>query len=303
MNRDSKILITGGRGMLGHALIAELKKQNYNKLTYPQSDIDLRCPNQTGELFHRAKPDYVFHLAAKVYGIGGNALEPATACVDNTLLNTNVVSAARRYKVKKIVAMGSGCVYPDFQHAPREEEIFDGRPHNSEFAYAHSKRHMLAHLQAEHTQFGLNYAFVVSSNLYGPHDRFDPETGHVIPSLIAKFHKAHKEKTAVNIWGDGSAMRDFMYSGDAAEALIHIMLKAEGPINMGSGQKRKIGYIAGALRGAYPKVDVTWDSTKPNGQIKRVYELGKLNALGFKAKTELVDGLNKTIKWYREQNV
>lgn len=300
MNKDSKILITGGGGMLGRALIKKLKEQGYTDIQAPRRwECNLVSAYNTFTLFSDSKPEYVFHLAASVHGIGGNAAYPADILSGNTRINENVVRCASYFKIEKIVAMGSGCIYPDFQHAMREDEIFNGIPHTSEFAYAHAKRHMLAHLIAENAQTNLNYAYVISGNLYGPHDTFDPDIGHVIPSLIYKFHRAQKENTFVNAWGCGAAIRDFMYSEDAAEALIEIMLKVEGPVNMGSGSLSDIKGVVRRLSALHEDVEVVWNPDEPNGQAVRIYNLDRLNTTGFKARTSLAKGLEKTVNWYR----
>lgn len=299
MRKDSKILVTGFSGLLGTALCDKLREQGFTDIHGLNTKNRLEDKSAADKMFNSVRPEYVFHLAARVHGIGGNVKSPVDVLTENTIINLNVVSAARACGAKKIVAMGSGCVYPSFRHKPHEGEIFEGKPHHSEFAYAHAKRHMLAHLMAEKQQFDLEYAFVASGNLYGPYDKFNPEIGHVIPSLIAKFCAAEKDGTMVEVWGNGSAARDFMYSEDAAEALITIMEKVEGTINLGSDEVHTIGNIVALLRILFPSVYVKWDGNKPNGQSYRAYNLNKLRDTGFKAKTEIMPGLQKTVKWYK----
>lgn len=301
MNKDSKIIVTGANGMLGRALVAELVAAGYKVLCATRAMCDLRHADNVNALFRTERPDYVFHIAARVYGIGGNLADPAGSLTDNVRINTNVVDCAHRYRVKKILAMGTGAIYPDSTAPLREEEIWDGPPHASEAGYAHAKRLMLAHLQAGAKQYEVPYVYVVSGNLYGPHDKFDAITGHVVPALIAKFHAAEKSGKAVKVWGSGRAVRDFMYVDDAAAALLLLMLKAGGPVNMGSGSLYTIKEIVQHLNALNGSATIEWDRAMPDGQETRTYDLSKLNALGFKAQTSLPEGLKKTVDWYREK--
>ena len=228
LGKSDRILITGGSGLVGKALNAILSKEGFqNIISIGSKQCDLRDANSVRNLFERIKPDYVFHLAAKVFGIAGNQKYKSDSLYENVLINTHVVEEARRSGVKKIVAMGSGCVYPELKDQKElfEDQIWLGPPHSSEDSYAHSKRLMLAHLQAAKEQYDLSFAFAISGNLYGPYDNFNKEYGHVTPSLVAKFFEAKISNKPVNVWGSGIAVRDFSYSEDAAMALFKIMLK------------------------------------------------------------------------------
>ena len=243
----------------------------------------------------------MFHLAARVYGLGGNNKYKADILFENVMINTNVLEHARRTEVKKIVAMGSGCVYPELkgQQELFEEQIWIGPPHSSEDSYAHSKRLMLAQLQAMKEQDGFSSAFAISGNLYGPHDNFDKNVGHVTPSLIAKFFEASQSSQPVKVWGSGVAIRDFSYCEDAANALYEILLKVEGPVNLGSGYRHAIKDIVAALQDICGEsVKVEWDSSKPDGQLVRYYNLDKLKATGFIAKVPLAEGVRRTYEWF-----
>lgn len=289
MEKDARILVTGHRGMVGQTLINLLKEEGFeNIVTCHATLVD---PYYVSNAFEVYKPDYVFHLAAKVYGIGGNMANQAESFYLNTLINSNVVEASRKHKVKKIVAMGSGCVYS--QNAPtpfREVDIWHGGlPHSSEYGYAHAKRAMLAQLECS----DMPYAFVVSSNLYGPNDRFNTETGHVIPSLIAKFYN----DAVPEIWGHGTDQRDFMHVSDAARALLLIMDKIEGPVNMGSDVIHSIANVASMLQDIANK-KIIWDTDKPEGQAHRSYDLTKLYATEFNCEYDLRSGLKETYDWY-----
>jgi GDP-L-fucose synthase len=299
---SSRVLITGGTGLVGRALSSALKSEGFSHITSIGSrDCDLRDSAAVSRLMSEVSPDYVFHLAARVHGIGGNMRYKSDILVDNVLINTNVVEHSRRAGAKKIVAMGSGCVYPELKGQVElfEDQVWIGPPHPSEDSYAHSKRLMLAQLNAAQEQYGLSSAFVISGNLYGPHDSFNTEEGHVIPSLVAKFFDAAREGKPVKVWGSGVAIRDFTYCDDTAAALIAILRNLEGAVNMGSGMRHPIRDIVETLQ-AITKVPVEWDSSKPDGQLVRYYNLKKLLSTGFKAKVGLAEGVRRTYEWYAE---
>ena len=299
---SSRILITGGTGLVGRALNKALASQGFNDvISVGSRDFDLRDNQAVKHMMRDIKPDYVVHLAARVYGLGGNTLYKSDVLVDNVFINTNVVEYARQAGVKKIVAMGSGCVYPELgdQEELFENQVWIGPPHPSEDSYAHSKRLMLAQLNAAKEQYRMSSAFAISGNLYGPHDSFNAEKGHVIPSLVAKFFEAASVGKPVKVWGTGAAVRDFTFSDDAANALIFILRNLEGPVNLGSGQRHSIREIVDILQNL-TNVSVEWDTTKSDGQLVRYYNLDRLNATGFKAKISLTEGLRGTYEWYSE---
>lgn len=298
--KSARFLITGGTGLVGQALVKALNNLGFNNIIAVGSrDYDLRDQDAVVRMIAEATPDYVFHLAARVHGIGGNTKYKSDILYDNVMINTNVIEQARRGGVKKIVAMGSGCVYPELkgQEELFEDQIWIGPPHASEDSYAHSKRLMLAQLDAARDQYGLASAFAISGNLYGPHDNFDAENGHVTPSLVAKFFDAVKSGKPVQVWGSGVAIRDFSYCDDAANALIEILYKLEGPVNLGSGFRHPIRDIVETLQNLCG-VDVEWDASKPDGQHVRYYNLDKLASTGFEAKVKLEEGVKNTYEWY-----
>ena len=304
INKESVILVTGANGLVGSSLVAYLKNtghRNVHALT--RKDADLRSFEETRDIFKKLNPEFVFHIAAKVYGIWGNLTNKGLSFYENIRINTNVIEACRIVGVKKICAMGSGAVYPaNLISKPLiESNILMGEPHFAEDSYAHAKRAMLAMLKAYQESYHLNWAFVVSGNLYGPGDKFDTVNGHVIPSLIKKFYNKAERGVDLVVWGDGSSKRDFMYSEDAAAALYEIMKHIDGSINLGSGQISSIADVVNelCLLTSIDISDVIWDKDKPNGQDYRAYDLQKLNALGFKSQNSLRDGLNKTWKWYK----
>lgn len=300
INPESRILITGGTGLVGSALTQVLAEEGFkNTIAIGSRDCDLRDGDAVSQIITKVSPDYVFHLAARVYGIGGNARYKSDILYENVLINSNVIEYSRRAGVKKIVAMGSGCVYPELkgQEELFECQIWSGPPHASEDSYAHSKRLMLAHLDAAREQYGLSSAFAISGNLYGPYDNFNVEEGHVVPSLVAKFFEAARVGKPVSVWGSGVAIRDFSYCEDAASALIAILRNLEGPVNMGSGMRHPIRDIVDTLH-ALTGVSVHWDKDKPDGQLVRYYNLDRLNSTGFRAKVGFAEGICRTYEWY-----
>ena len=303
INKDSKILITGGNGLVGSALFAILVEQGYkNVCAIGRTDGDLLSLSETNTLFEKNSPEFVFHAAARVYGIWGNMTNKALSFYENLTINTNVIEACRHIGVKKICAMGTGAIYPF--PAPstilNERDIFFGKPHPAEDSYAQAKRAMLSMLDAYQQSYGLDWSYVVSCNLFGPRDKFDTVNGHVVPSLIKKFYFKKFSDKPLLIWGNGSAQRDFLYIDDAATAISLIMKELSGPINMGGGLVFSILEIVQFLCEItqVPFSEIIWDSAKPNGQNYRAYNLEKLQGVGFIPKYSIPEGLKKTWEWY-----
>lgn len=300
---SEKILITGASGVIGQALQRELEAAGYtNVVAISSKDADLRDEAQTKELFAKVKPTIVYHLAACVFGIMGNLQNKAKAFVENTRINTNVIDASHLAGVRKVVAMGSSAIYSDSVTLPMsEEQVWSGPPHYSEASYAHSKRAMLAQLEAYSDQYGMEFAFCISTNLYGPFDKFDEQWGHVIPSLISKFHKANMLGESVPVWGTGKARRDFLFNEDAARAMRMIGEQFNGTINLASGVSQTIRETAECIQKVSGfEGDIVWDSTKPDGQHLREYDISKLESLGFKPAHSLEQGLDKTYRWFKD---
>jgi GDP-L-fucose synthase len=302
MDKTDRIIITGGTGLLGSALVSALAEAGFaNVLSIGSKDCDLRNWEATRQFFADHPCDQLVHLAAQAYGIMGNANNKGATFLNNVLINTHCIEAARLAGVKKITAMGSGCVYP---HPPparplREEHIWLGPLHGSEDSYGHAKRAMLAQLVAYKEQYDLPFAFVISGNHYGPHDLFDIEQGHVVPALIRKFYEAKTNGTKVTVWGTGIAQRDFMHSHDVARGLIAIMDGVEGSVNLGTGRAEAIREAIDILAEFTGLQDrVVWDRTKPDGREYSAYDVSKLLATGYRPQISLKDGLRSTYDWY-----
>jgi len=306
LNKSDRIIVTGAAGLVGSALADHLRAEGYeNVIPLKRADCDLLDTPATFALFERRRPDHVFHAAARVYGIMGAMKHQGASFYENCMINANVVEASRRAGARKITVMGTGTVYPfPSPGLPLNEDmIFMGRPHAAHAGYANAKLAMLAMLEAYQDSYGLKWAYIVSANLFGPRDRFDAETGNVVPSLIKKFYDAKKSGGAVTVWGDGSAQRDFVYIKDAARIALRVMNGLEGPVNMGSGGVYCIRDIVVALAeitGLSGRVE--WDRTKPNGQAYRAYDLAKIASLGLKPAYSIREGLKETWNWYCAQN-
>ena len=286
--------------MVGQALVAELHRAGYGHVvSLGRADADLRDPAQAEAAVAAARPDIIYHLAARVHGIMGNLRAQAEMYLENIRINTNVVEAARLAGARKVVAMGSAAVYSDVVALPmRERDVWAGAPHGSEAAYAQAKRAMLAHLEAAHGQYGLDYVFLIATNMFGPHDRFDEQKGHVVPSLLSKFERALRTGSAVEIWGSGTPRRDFLFAADAARAIRLAGEQVTGMINLASGTTVSIAELVDML------VEVTgfsgpvlWDRTKPDGQMLRAYDTARLQALGFAPAFALPAALRQSFCW------
>jgi len=302
--RILRVAVTGADGMLGRRVMEELRNAGYDAVGLTRADADLKNAAATHAAFERIRPDAVIHLAARVAGLGGNRAAPGEMFYQNTMMNTNVVEAARLVGVAKFVAVGSTAIYSDLVRLPmREADIWLGAPHESEAPYAHANRGMLAQLQAYRQQYELEFAYAVLTNSFGPDDRFNEHSGHVMPSLISKFHRAKRDGTAVTIWGTGKPRRDFIYSKDAARAFRLLMETGEGAVNVASGTEVSIRELVTLMADVSGFTgEVLWDDTKPAGQALRKYDTARLDALGFAPGHDLRRGVAETYEWY-EKNV
>ncbi|WP_242184596.1 NAD-dependent epimerase/dehydratase family protein [Sphingomonas sp. CARO-RG-8B-R24-01] len=295
------ILVTGGSGVAGAALEALLVARGADvRILRGRADGDLEDWHVCRAVFERERPRFVYHLAGAVFGIGGNTAFPGDAFRRNTLLNLHVVEASRQIGVEKIVAMGTAAIYADgLQQPMRESDALTGEPHASEYAYAFAKRGLLVQLESYRRQFGTRFAYAISTNLYGPHDRFNVEYGHVIPSLLMKFECARRDGGVVEIWGDGSPQRDFLYAEDAAAGLALMMEQGDGSYNLASGTPCTISELVTAIAAFYPDVAYRWNPDKPLGQLRRSYDVGRIKGIDFQAAHSIESGLAATIDWVR----
>lgn len=297
------IIITGGNGFLGSHLVKQLGDR---EIFVPRSSsYDLRYEDDTRRMFKDAGPvDIVFHLAATVGGIGANRLHPGKFFYDNMLMSINVIHQASIAQVKKLIFVGTTCSYPKFAHIPFNEfSLFDGFPEETNAPYGIAKRAALVMLQAYQAEYGLNFNYLIPTNLYGPGDNFDDSTSHVIPALIKKCLQAKAQgDEVITVWGTGNASRDFVYVEDAAGALVLAMERYERtePLNLGSGNEIKISTLIYFIKEATGyKGDIVYDTSKPDGQPRRCLNTKETKAaLNWTATTGLKEGLQKTVEWY-----
>ena len=307
MDSNSKIYVAGNTGLVGSAIIRMLKKKGFdNILSTPSSNWDLRNQGDVKRFFRINKPDYVFLAAAKVGGIGANSEQPAEFIYDNLMIQTNIIDAAYHNGVKKLLFLGSSCIYPKFANQPiTEDQLMTSALEPSNDAYATAKIAGIKMCQAYRQQYGFNAISLMPTNLYGPNDNFDINTGHVLPSLMAKFHGSLEKSKhwVVKLWGDGSPMREFLHVDDLAEACIKCMEDYDEPepINIGTGEDVTIKELAETI------VDVVgyknyyeWDTSKPNGTPRKVLNIDKMKSLGWEPKIGLREGIESTYEWYKE---
>jgi GDP-L-fucose synthase len=254
------------------------------------------------------KPDIIIHLAASVGGIGANQKNPGKYFYENLIMGIQLMEQARVFKVEKFVAIGTICSYPKFTPVPfKEEDLWNGYPEETNAPYGLAKKMMLVQSQAYREQYGFNSIFLLPVNLYGPGDNFDLETSHVIPALIRKCIEAKvKGKDSVSLWGTGNVTREFIFVEDAAEAIVSAAAcyNLSDPVNIGSGEEISIKILANKIKTMTGyKGDLVWDSSRPDGQPRRRLDVQKAKELfGFEAKTNLTEGLEKTIKWYLQSS-
>ena len=280
-----------------------------NIISSPSSHWDLTVQSRVDQFFRINQPEYVFLAAAKVGGIGANSESPAHFIYDNLMIQTNIIDSAYRYGVKKLIFLGSSCIYPKFANQPiTEDQFMTSALEPSNDSYAIAKIAGVKMCQAYRKQYGFDAIAVMPTNLYGPNDNFDINSGHVLPSLIAKFHSglSHSEHYIINLWGDGSPKREFLHVDDLAEAVYTCMEKYDDGeiINIGTGEDVTIKELAETI------VKVTgyqnyyqWDVSQPNGTPRKVLNVDKIKALGWEPKIGLLEGIESTYEWYKENIV
>ena len=308
MNKLDKIYVAGHRGLVGSAIVRKLKSAGYTNLIMRTSkELDLRNQQAVNDFFEKEKPDYVFLAAARVGGILANSTYKADFIYDNIMIAANVIHAAWRHGVKKLLNLGSSCIYPKFAPQPMKEEyLLTGLLEPTNEPYAIAKISAIKLCRYFNEQYGTNFISVMPTNLYGPNDNFNLETSHVLPALIRKIHEAKINGGPVTLWGDGSPKREFLYSDDLAEAVVFLMEKYSYKdigefVNIGTGIDLTIKELASLIaRVVGYQGDFVWDTSKPNGTPQKLLDVSRINALGWKAKTSLEEGLKKTYKWFLE---
>ena len=309
MDSNSKIFVAGHNGLVGSAIVRNLKSKGFtNIITVDKEQLDLRRTLEVNMFFNMEEPDYVFLAAAKVGGIGANSEYPAEFIHDNLMIQTNVIDSAYRCGVKKLVFLGSSCIYPKFPKIPiTEDQLLEGQLESSNDAYAIAKIAGIKMCQAYRKQYGFNAISVMPTNLYGPNDNFDHNTSHVLPALISKFDGSLEKSKhwIVKLWGDGSPKREFLHVDDLAEALVVCMDKYDSDdiINIGTGEDVTIKELAETIVDVVGyKNDYEWDTSKPNGTPRKVLNVDKMKSLGWEPKISLRDGIESTYAWYKENS-
>jgi len=306
MKKDSKIYVAGHRGLVGSAIMRKLQQEGYtNIITRTHKELDLTNQAQTQEFFEKEKPEYVFLAAAKVGGIHANNTYPADFAYINIMIESNVIKASYDYGVKKLLFLGSSCIYPKLCPQPiKEEYLLTGLLEKTNEAYAIAKIAGLKMCQYFNRQYGTNYISVMPTNLYGPNDNFDLETSHVLPALIRKFHEAKiNNKPYVEVWGTGTPRREFLHVDDLADAVIYLMNNYDEnePLNIGTGKDITIKELAGLIKEIVGyEGEIKFDTTKPDGTPRKLLDVSRLHATGWKHKIELREGIKQTYEWFKE---
>ena len=307
MELDSKIFVAGHNGLVGSAIKRNLEDNHYRNVYWiRKKNCDLRNKVQVDDYFESSKPEYVFLAAAKVGGIHANNTYPADFIYDNLMIQTNVIDAAYRNGVKKLLFLGSSCIYPKFapQPIPESALLTDSLEPTNEM-YAIAKISGIKMCQAYREQYGFNAISLMPTNLYGPGDNFDLQTSHVLPAMIAKFHGSLEKSVhwRVKLWGDGSPKREFLHVNDLADACVFLMESYDESehINVGTGEDISIKNLAELIAEVVGyKNDVDWDTSKPNGTPRKLLDVSKINNLGWKSKIGLREGIQDTYNWYRQ---
>jgi GDP-L-fucose synthase len=312
MPHDACIYVAGHRGLVGSAIVRNLEQAGYNNLLLrPSSELDLTNQADVAAFFQKKRPEYVFLAAAKVGGILANSTYPADFIYANLAIQTNIIHSAYRYGVKRLLFLGSSCIYPKFAPQPMKEEyLLTGPLEPTNEPYAIAKIAGIKMCQSYNRQYGTNFISVMPTNLYGPNDNFDLNTSHVLPALIRKFHEAKASGTkSVIVWGSGSPYREFLHVDDLADACIFLMRSYNvqsdldlglSLINIGTGEDITVKELAEMIKGIIGfEGEIEWDRTKPDGTPKKLLNVSKIKALGWKPKTGLEEGLRKTYEWFK----
>ena len=303
MEKESKIYVAGHRGLVGSAILHNLQEEGYNNIVIrTHRELDLCNQQEVRAFFEKERPEYIFLAAAKVGGILANSTYPADFIYNNLAIQIYAIHNAYLYGVKKLLFLGSSCIYPKFAPQPMKEEyLLTGILEPTNESYAIAKISGIKMCQAYNKQYGTNFISVMPTNLYGPGDNFDLETSHVLSALIRKFHEAKLSGQPVTVWGTGTPRREFLYVNDLAEACIFLMNCYDGEdiINIGTGLDISIKELAGFISEVIGyRGEIIFDTGKPDGMQRKLLDVTRINSLGWKAKTDLREGIEKTYKWY-----
>jgi len=299
MNKDAKIYVAGHRGLVGSAIVRKLRTEGYtNLLMKGHDELDLTRQGDVEAFFQTESPDYVFLCAAKVGGIIANSTYPADFFYLNSMIALNVIHAAYRNDVRKLLNLGSSCIYPKLAPQPMKEEyLLTSSLETTNEAYAIAKIGALKMCRYYNEQYGTNFVSLMPTNLYGPGDNYHPENSHVLPGLIRKFHEAKVNKSEVTLWGDGSPRREFLYSDDLADAALFIMNNRDAEelgefINVGTGRDITIAELAVLIAEIVGyDGDIKWDTSKPNGTPRKLLDVSRLHNMGWSERTSLREGI------------
>lgn len=309
MEKQAKIYVAGHRGMVGAAIVRELRRQGYeNLVTRTHEELDLIRQEAVEAFFAQEKPEYVFLAAARVGGIGANAAAPATFLYENMMLEMNVITAAWKNGCKKLEFLGSSCIYPRMAPQPMQEScLLTGALEQTNEGYALAKISGLKYCEYLNRQFGCDFISVMPTNLYGPGDNYHPEHSHVLPALIKRFHEAKLAKAQeVICWGDGTPMREFLYVDDLANLCVFLMNHYSGneTVNAGSGKElsiKELTELVAEVVGYQGKI--SWDTSRPNGTPRKLLDVSKAAAMGWSYRTELKDGIRLAYEDFLTQPV
>lgn len=306
MEKQDKIYVAGHRGLVGSAIVRNLKKKGYdNVIGRTHEELDLLEQQQVRDFFEKERPDHVVLAAARVGGINANNTRPADFAYENMQMQCNVIKAAHDYKVKKLLFLGSTCIYPRLAEQPiREEALLTGSLEPTNEAYAIAKIAGLSMCRYFKTQYGDNFISCMPTNLYGPNDNFDLESSHVMPAMIRKFHDAKKSGApSVELWGTGKPLREFLYVDDMADACVFLLEHYDGEthVNIGTGQEISIKELAEAVRRAVGyEGEIVWNSDMPDGTPRKLTDVSRLHSLGWHHQVELEEGIRLAYQWYQE---
>lgn len=306
MNINSKIYVAGHRGLVGSAIVRGLKSKGYtNIIGRTHKELDLMDAVEVEKFFKEERPEYVFLAAAKVGGIYANNTYPADFIYENLQIQNNVIGMAKKYEVKKLMFLGSSCIYPKMCPQPiKEEYLLSGYLEETNEGYALAKISGLKMCQFFNKQYGTNYISVMPTNLYGPYDNFSGVNSHVMPALIRRFHEAKINNVPeVEVWGSGTPLREFLYSEDMADACIYLMETYEGNdfFNIGTGKELTINELAELIKETVGyEGKIVWDASKPDGTPRKLLDVSRLEKAGWKYKVELKDGVKMAYDWFLE---